>query len=419
MDPASTKAQSSNAVPALTLKRTSLAAAGLAMAMAFYLALKAKPVSVDTSPLSRATLTVTVDEEGKTSIKDVYVVAAPLAGRLLRAPVHVGDAVEKNASIVAVIQPSPPAMLDVRTRAELESAAQAATAALTLAEAELAQAKSELHFAEADMARAKALMEKAVTTERTLQKTQIDVETRTAGVARAAANVALRKREVESAQVRLMSGEQTFVQRIAELACCYEVKSPESGRILKLIAESETTVSTGAPLLEIGDPANLDVTVELLSSDAVKVRIGAGAVIDGWGGAPLNARVTKIYPSGFTKVSALGIEEQRVKVILAFEDPAAERERLGHDFRVFARIHVFEAAGALRVPLSALFRRGEQWAAFVADQGIARERAVSLGERNSSFAQVLSGLKEGDRIILHPSDKVADGVAISDRTNGG
>jgi HlyD family secretion protein len=413
------KGHSQGVAPELLLKRAGLATLALAIALAFYWAMRTKPISVDTSPLARAKLTVTVDEEGKTSIKDVYVVAAPIAGKVLRSPHHVGDAVEKDKTVVAVLQPPPPALQDVRTRAELESGAQAAAASLALAEAELAQAKSELHFAESDLTRAKTLMEKAVTTERVLQKAQIDVETRTAAVARAAANVTLRKREVESAQVRLMSPEQTYVQRIAESVCCYDVKSPETGRILKLVAESETTVQIGAPLVEIGDPTNLEITAELLSSDAVKVRAGAKAVIDSWGGPPLAAHVTKIYPAGFTKVSALGIEEQRVKAILGFDGPAAERERLGHDFRVWARIHVFEADNVLRVPLSALFRRGEKWAVFIAENGMAKERLVTLGERNSSYAELLEGLKEGDRLILHPSDKIADGVAVTERQNGG
>lgn len=402
----------------LTLKRLGLTALALALAGAFYIAMRAKPVSVDTATLTRATLTVTVDEEGKSSIKDVYVVAAPIAGKVLRAPVHVGDAVEKGNSVVAIIQPPPPALIDIRSRAELQSAAQAADAALALAEAEEQQARSELHFAEADLARIETLGKKEVASERAVQRARIDVETRTAAVARAAASVALRKREAESARVRLMSPEQSFVSAIANAACCYEVKAPETGRILKLVAESETTVASGAPLVEIGNPGQLEVVVELLSSDAVRVETGASAQIDGWGGAPLKAHVTKIYPAGFTKVSALGIEEQRVKAVLALDDPPSARERLGHDYRVYVRIHVFEAADTLRVPLSALFRRGEKWAAFIAEGGVARERSITIGERNSSYAQVLSGLKDGEKIILHPSDKVADGVAIIERVNG-
>lgn len=403
----------------LTLKRAGLAGLALALAGAFYIALKPKPVAVDTAALSRAMLTVTVDEEGKSSIKDVFAVSAPIAGKVLRAPVHVGDAVEKDTSVVAIIQPPPPALIDIRSRAELQSAAQAADAALQLAEAEELQARSELHFAEADLARIEALGKKEVASERAVQKARLDVETRSAAVARAHANVALRKREAESARVRLMSPDQSFVSAIANAACCYEVKAPETGRILKLVAESETTVASGAPLVEIGNPGELEVIVELLSADAVRVETGAKASIESWGGAPIPAHVTKIYPAGFTKISALGIEEQRVKVVLALDGAPAERARLGHDYRVYVRIHVFAAADTLRVPLSALFRRGEKWAAFIAAGGVARERLIEIGERNSTHAQVLSGVKEGEKIILHPSDKVSDGVAITERVNGG
>lgn len=399
-------------LPSLGVKRAGLAAAATLIALGFIWALRPKPIAVDIQTVSRAPLSVTVDEEGKTTIKNVYAISAPIAGKVLRAPLKAGDHVEKNVSVVAVIQPPPPSLIDVRSRAELESAAQAAQASLKLAEAELAQTQADLIFTESDLTRAQELSRKEVASERTLQKSQMDVDTKKAAVARAEANVALRKRELESAQVRLLTPDQSFVQRIAETACCFDVKSPESGRVLKVIAESETIVQSGAPLLEIGDPSDLEITVELLSTDAVRVKPGAKAIIDGWGGPPLQAHVTKIYPSGFTKVSALGIEEQRVKVLLNFDGPAETRERLGHDYRVFVRIAVYETESALRVPLSALFRRGNDWALFVLENGAAKERKVEIGERNSSFAEVLSGVKEGERIILHPSDKVGDAVAV-------
>lgn len=412
------EAGSTTRLPALTLKRTALAAAGLAIAAAFYVALKPQPVGVDVAAIARGPISVTVDEEGKTSIKDVYVVSAPIAGRVLRAPVHVGDKVEKDKTVVAVIQPPPPALIDVRSRAELEQLVHAAEAAVTLAEAELAQARSELLFAETDLVRTETLTKKEVASERALQRAKIEVETRTAAVARGLAAIALKRRELENVKARLMSPEELLVQRAADSACCFDVKSPETGRVLRLIAESDKTVLIGTPLLEIGNPGDLEVTVELLSSDAVKVKVGAPVSIENWGGPPLNAHVKRIDPAGFTKISALGIEEQRVKALLEFDGPASERERLGHDFRVFARISVFETQNALRVPLSALYRRGDDWAAFVVKDGRARERILKIGERNSVHAEVLAGLDEGDRIILHPSDKVEEGVAVAERQNG-
>lgn len=396
-------------------KRAALAAVAGLIAAGFVWAMRTKPVPVDTEAVTRAPLAVTVDEEGKTSIKNVFAVSAPIAGKVLRTPVKAGEVVEKGKSIVAVIQPPPPSLLDVRSKAELESAAQSAAASLSLAEAELAQANADMHFAQADLTRARELSKRAVASERTLQKAEIEVETKTAAVARANANVALRKRELESAQVRLLTPDQSFVERLAESACCFEVKSPESGRVLKVIAESEAIVQSGAPLLEIGNPQDLEISVELLSSDAVRVERGAKALIEGWGGPPLAAHVTKVYPSGFTKVSALGIEEQRVKVLLDFDGAKEERARLGHDFRVFVRIHVYENPQALRVPLSALFRRGEAWAVYAVEDGVARERRITIGERNSAHAEVLSGLSEGARLILHPNDKVSDGVRVAER----
>lgn len=399
----------------LLVKRALLALLGLAIAAAFYLALRPQPVAVDTAAVSRGSLAVTVDEEGKTQIKDVYVVSAPITGTVLRAPVHVGDTVEKDSTVVAVIRPQAPTLIDVRSRAELETAVKAAEAGIALAEAELAQARSEMQFAETDLVRTETLTKKEIASERALQKAKIEVETRTAAVARGVASVAVRRRELESARVRLMLPDEQQVRRADGSSCCYDVKSPESGRVLRLLAESEKTVLIGTPLIEIGNTSELEVSVELLSSDAVKVQVGARATIDGWGGPPLAARVKRIDPSGFTKVSALGIEEQRVKTLLAFTGPQAERERLGHDFRVFAQIKVFEAQDALRVPLSALFRRGESWAAFVLKDGTAHERKLEIGERNSSFAEVRSGLEDGERIILHPNDQVSDGVRVVER----
>lgn len=399
----------------LLAKRLMMAAAAGLIAVGFFWAMRTKPVAVDIETVTRAPLAVTVDEEGKTAIKNVYAVSAPIAGKVLRSPVKSGDVVEKGKSIVAIIQPPPPSLIDVRSKAELESAAQAAAATLALAEAELAQAKADLLFSEADLTRARELSKRAVASERTLQQAQINVDTRTAAVARANANVSLRKRELESAQVRLLTPDQSFVERLADIACCFEVKSPESGRVLKVIAESETIVQSGAPLLEIGNPQDLEVSVELLSSDAVRVERAAKAKIDGWGGPSLPAHVTKVYPSGFTKVSALGIEEQRVKVLLDFDGAKEDRARLGHDFRVFARIEVYNNPQALRVPLPALFRRGDNWAVYIVEDGAARERRIEIGERNQAHAEVVSGLDEGDRIILHPSDKVSDGVPVTAR----
>jgi HlyD family secretion protein len=183
--------------------------------------------------------------------------------------------------------------------------------------------------------------------------------------------------------------------------------------VLRLIHESEKIVASGTPLVEIGDPANIEILVELLSTDAVKVREDAEATVEGWGGPPLAASVVRVEPAGFTKVSALGIEEQRVRVILTLRGAPAEAARLGHEFRVFVKINVYEARDALRVPISALFRLGDKWAVFAVDGGRARATLVDIGRRNSNFAEVLGGLRIGMKVVLHPSDRVADGVPVT------
>jgi HlyD family secretion protein len=197
------------------------------------------------------------------------------------------------------------------------------------------------------------------------------------------------------------------------VGCCVNVRAPASGRVLRLIQESERVVVAGTPVVEIGDPENLELVVELLSVDAVKVREGATASVEGWGGPPLTAKVTRVEPAGFTKVSALGIEEQRVRTILRLENTSPISDQLGHDFRVFVKIRVYEAPNALRVPISALFRKRDQWTLYTVERGRARSVAVELGQRNTLFAEVLGGLAEGATVVLHPSDRVGDGVRVS------
>jgi HlyD family secretion protein len=190
------------------------------------------------------------------------------------------------------------------------------------------------------------------------------------------------------------------------------VSAPVSGRVLRVIQESERVVAAGTPLVEIGDPQNLEIVVELLSVDAVKVREGAIATVEGWGGAPLAAKVTRVEPAGFTKVSALGIEEQRVRTILKPQNADESADRLGHEFRVFVKIAVYRSNNALRLPISALFRKRDRWTVYTVDRGRARSMPVEIGQRNSTFAEVLDGLPEGTQVILHPSDRIVDGVRV-------
>ena len=397
------------------IKRLALLCLVLAIAGALVYAMLPKPVPVDLAAIDRGPLEVTVDDEGVTRIKDIYQVSAPLSGKVRRSSLHVGDHVEKGESIVAAIQPPDPPFLDVRARRELEATIKAAKAAVELSEAEVRKAQSELNLAVSDLERAEKLSTNKTISVRALEQAQVDVETKRAQVAQADANLELRKRELESAQARLIQPGEVEETPVGG-ECCVEIRAPVSGVVLKMVAESEQVVAAGAPLIEIGDPSDLEIVVDLLSSDAVRVQPGAEATVESWGGdIAVKAAVRRVEPTGFTKVSALGIEEQRVKTILDLIGDKREWARLGHDFRVFVRIRVWHDEAALRVPLGALFRQGRDWAVFKVVDGIVHLTIVEIGHRNQDHAVVLKGLGEGDQVVLHASDRVADGVAVVER----
>lgn len=405
-------------MPRPTPKVVTAASIAAALAIALYVALRPKPISVDIGFVTTGPMRVAVEEEGKTRVRNVYTISAPVAGKLMRIALDAGDEVVKNETVVAIIQPAAPPFLDHRARHEADAQIAAATASVQLAEAEVRQAVSELDFATSELKRSEVLARSQTIPERNLEKARIDVDVRQAALARAKANVEVRQRELETARARLIGPETLTTPSDEASGCCINVRSPVSGQLLKRIQSSETVIAPGAPLVEIGNTADMEIVVELLSTDAVKVAENASARIDGWGGQrPLSARLRRIEPAGFTKVSALGIEEQRVRAILDFDAPPDLRRRLGHDFRVFASITTWAADDALRIPLSALFRSGDKWAVFRVDGNRARLAAVEVGHRNSEHAQLAAGLKAGDAIILHPSDRVSDGVRVQARSN--
>ena len=200
-----------------------------------------------------------------------------------------------------------------------------------------------------------------------------------------------------------------------EPTCCVRVLAPASGRVLKIIQDSEATVLPGTPLIDVGNPLDLEIVADLLSTDAVRIKVSAPVRIDGWGGLPIKGKVVRVDPSGFLKVSALGIEEQRVRVTIDFSDPPEVWASLGHDYRVVVHVTTWSAPDALSVPMSALFRKGDQWAVFVDDNGRARTTTVQIGHRNNRAAELLTGLAAGDRVVLHPSDRIADWTRIARR----
>ncbi|WP_054007376.1 efflux RND transporter periplasmic adaptor subunit [Cypionkella psychrotolerans] len=372
-----------------------------------------RPVEVELAEVAPRTLEIVVEEEGEARIREVFTVSATIAGKLQRISLHAGDSVIKGETVVALIGPAAPILLDSRSRAVAAATAAAAQAAMELAHAQLAQAEATHEFMTSEANRAIALYEKGAISQRTYDAAILESKTSQAAVSSAVANLVVREKELESALAVLRSDKAGAPGR-----CCVEIVAPVSGRVLRVVTESEQVVQPGAPILEIGDPTNLEIMVELLSRDAVQVKQGAVATITGWGGAPIAAVVERVQPSAVTKVSALGIDEQRVKVILALTSPKDQWNQLGHGFRVIARITLWREDKVLTIPVGALFRDGAEWAAYVFRNGSARLQLIQLGERNESVGQVLAGLQPGDRVILHPSDAVADGVSVTPRADG-
>jgi HlyD family secretion protein len=360
-----------------------LVAGGLALLWLF----RPQPIPVDLATIATGPIQVTVSDEGETRVKDVFVVSAPLAGLMRRIELKAGDAVTAQKTVVARIAPSDPNFLDVRSEREARAAVR--------------RAEAERDFAQAELKRYRQLAGQGV-----VSANDRDAAERRAQTAAAA---------LEEARARLT--EPGVARRRAGPDCdCVDVYSPVSGSVLRVMQESESVVASGAPLVEIGNPADLEIVVDLLSTDAVRVEAGQRALIEAWGGGlPLNGTVRRVEPFGFTKVSALGIEEQRVNVIVDFTDPPDRWARLGHGYRVEPRVVLAEAANVLKVPQAALFREQGQWAVFVDDGGTAALRTVELGLENGLEAQVVKGLAAGEKVVLQPGGRITPGVALKPR----
>ena len=368
-------------------------------------------VEVDMATVSRGPLMVTVDEEGRTRVRDRFVVSAPVAGRVLRIGLEPGDRVRRGDVIARVLAVVPP-LLDARTRAEATAAADSARAGLGRARAEEQRAAAASAQAQRELERARRLTAGGALSTQELEVRE--VEARLAGEAVNAAAFASRaaSADLQRAEARLRpaparAGNETVA-----------VTAPVDGVILRRLRESESVVPAGEPLVEIGDPARLEIVADLLATDAARIREGSRAIVQQVTGADVapEAVVRRIEPSGFTKVSALGVEEQRVNVILDLSDPASEDTVLGDAYRVEVRIVVWEAPDVLRVPTSALFRVGDEWAVYLVRDGTARSTPVELGHQTGREAEALAGLTEGARVIVHPSDVIRDGTRVKERS---
>lgn len=365
-------------------------------------------VPVETTTASRGPLLVTVDEEGRTRVRDRYVVAAPVMGRVLRIELEPGDKVHRG-DVVARLRPETPSLLDARSRAEAEAALQMARATVGRAQAEEQRARAALVQAERELKRSRELVAEGLATAQQLDEREADVRTLLEQVNAASYAARAAAADVERSQARL-APTGTDGGRVVS------VPAPVDGVVLRRVRESETVVPAGDPLIEIGDPSQLEIVVDLLSVDAVRVQTGARVLVEQWGGAKtLDARVRRVEPSGFTKISALGVEEQRVNVILEFVDPADAWAALGDGYRVEARIVTWESTDVLKVPTGTLIRSGEDWAVYAIRNGMAEMVRVMLGHQNGQEAEVTSGLEAGETLILHPGDTIAPGVRVAPR----
>ncbi len=368
-----------------------------------------KPIVVDAATVRRGAMEALVQEDGKTRVKDRFEIIAPLAGRLLRVPLRPGYPVVAGETALATIVPSDPALMDARSRARAEADVKSAEAALDKANQELERAKQALELAKIERDKNERLFKNAYITEDRLTRSRYDVKIRVAerGAAEKAARVA--SFNLEQAKAALISAKR------GRGDSGFDIKSPIDGKVFRVYRESEGFINYGEKIMELADPHNLEAVVDLLSKQAVNVKAGDPVRLEHWGGdRPLEGRVRLVEPSGFTKISALGVEEQRVNVIIDLVDPPDVWARLGDGFRVEASIIVWRGEDVLTIPGSALFRMEDGgWAVFRVEDGKARRAPVEIGRRNGLQAQILEGLAEGDRVIAHPSDLITDGVAVA------
>lgn len=412
-----------------------------------------KPVPVEVAVVERGLLRVTVDEDGRTRVIDRYVVSAPLAGHMARLELHPGDPVEEG-TLLATLEPIAPPLLDARTRAETEARLLAAQAAKRQALAAVGRAKVAYEFAEKERDRTAGLVRKSSVSQRSLDVAELDLRTREQELESARFGVRVAAYEVEVAKAALQRLDDADPDKqpkqkpgpsksdpkpdekpdAAPREGVVEVRSPIVGRVLRVLQEQEGVVQAGTPLIELADPSALEVVVDVLTTDAVQIRPGDPVMLHQWGGnEPLRGRVRLVEPSAFTKISALGVEEQRVNVIIELGElrqPIADEalagnsasegseplesplRALGDGYRVEVSIVVWEGEDVVLLPVSALFRSGEQWAVWIVDEGFARLAPIEVGRREGLVVEVLDGVTVGDTVIVHPSDAVKDGVEV-------
>lgn len=371
-----------------------------------------RPVLVDIVIAKRAPLQVTVEEEGKTRVIDHYVLSAPVDGFARRINLDVGDVVEKDQQIVC-LEPLRSAVLDPRSRAEAEARVSAAVAALNVADRNVRAAEADAQFAEDEEKRFKRLFESGTISLDRLQQSQAEARRTRANLESARFTVQVAQFEKKAAEAAL---QYSAAQEAGEEPETVSIKAPVSGQVLKIHHESEGVVNKGDPLLDIGDPGSLEVEVEVLSRDAVRISPGTRVLFERWGGDQiLNGEVRNIEPVGFTKISALGVEEQRVHVIVDITSPRETWQRLGDGYRVETAFILWEGDEVLQVPSSALFHHLDGWALYVMKNDRAELRQVEIGRRSGISTQIIEGIEEGEKVINHPSDNVFPQTRVRSR----
>jgi HlyD family secretion protein len=368
-------------------------------------ALWPESMEVDVAHVDTGPMQVTIDEDGETRVRDRFVISAPVSGRLQRIELEPGDRVVRGRTVLARLTPAASPLIDPRSRGELDAAVEAGRASVGQAQAERARAAAGLARARQTLRRQEELDTAGLLARDSLEAAQSAVQMSDEALRAAEFTVTRAEFELQLARARL----QAPTSPGGEVA----IVSPIDGIVLKRLRESESVVPMGEPLIEIGDPQRLEIVADLLSTDAVRVPPGAAVSVEQWGGGrPLQARVRRVEPSGFMKVSALGVEEQRVNVLIDFEDVASAARAIGDSYRVEVRIVIWSDENVVRVPVGSLFRRGEGWAAFIVEQERARLQTVQLGQRNETFGQITNGLTAGQTVVLHPPDTLNDGIRV-------
>ena len=374
-------------------------------------ALKPQPVEVELGVIARGPLTVHVVEEGKTRIRNRYVVSAPVAGQMRRLKLKAGDELKAGETVITSIEPSLSPLLDPRSKAQAEARVQMADAARMQAEQALEMSKTAAGFAKTNWERVNRAESKGTVSETDRDNAERDAEMRAREVLSAEFAMKVAAYDLEQAKAALLQ-----LQAPSPNGAMIDVRSPVSGRVLKLIQESSMVVSPGTAIVEVGDPADIEIEAEILSRDAVTIKPGANVSIEQWGGElPLQGRVRLVEPAAFTKVSALGVEEQRVIVLSDLVNPPKGAQALGDRYRVEVKVAIWQSESVLLVPAGALFREGNQWKTFVFDHGKAKQITMEVGHSDGRMTEVLKGLKEGDQVLLHPPDTVKDGAAVRKR----